>query len=299
MTIARRLLLAACLALAASAATAAQAGAANLYWVNQLSYTIAQSKDDGTGRNQNFIPGAVLPQRVAVDDTVDDRFVYRTNLDTGRIGRANVDGSGANQSFLINVSSPFGITLPAVVQTLPPTASQTAVEFGSVAVGALSAPRTVTVTNPDASQLDIGQLRVVGAKRDDFLISGDDCSHTTLAPGGSCTFSVRFGPSESGPRAATLSVPNNDRTSPLTVALAGTGGSVGGSGDPGPAGPQGPTGAAGAPGPAGPTGPPGRPGRDGIVKCVARKKKKKGAKKAKVICTVRAVKRAMRVANRR
>ena len=64
---------------------------------------------------------------------------------------------------------------------------------------------------------------------------------------------VRFAPSATGARSATLEVPSSDPSSPLEVALSGQGGAL----------PEGPEGPKGEEGPEGATGPRGRTGAEG------------------------------------
>ena len=45
---------------------------------------------------------------------VDDAHVYWTNFNSGAIGRANLDGSGVNQSFITGASGPSGVALGAL-----------------------------------------------------------------------------------------------------------------------------------------------------------------------------------------
>ncbi len=87
-------------------------------------------------------------------------------------------------------------------------------------------------------------MRVAGDDPDDFVVSADTCSHTTLAIGATCTVRVRFSPSASGARQAKLAVSSNDPAAPLEVALDGTGEAP----RQAPAGPAGPAGEAGAAG---------------------------------------------------
>jgi streptogramin lyase len=53
--------------------------------------------------------GASFPSGVAVDAG----HVYWANAGGGAIGRANLDGTGANQSFIGGASFPFGVAVGA------------------------------------------------------------------------------------------------------------------------------------------------------------------------------------------
>jgi hypothetical protein len=83
---------------------------ADVYWANQVSPgTIGHADIDSSGNvsniNQSFITGADVPVGVAADSA----HVYWANQ--GTIGRANLDGSGANHSF---ISLPAGSNPTAV-----------------------------------------------------------------------------------------------------------------------------------------------------------------------------------------
>jgi len=90
--------------------------------------------------------------------------------------------------------------------------------FAAQAVGTTSSPLNVKITNPSAtSDLVMGPITATT----DFAVS-NSCPQT-LAPGGSCTASVTFTPSQVGTRTGTASVVNSDFRSPQTIRLQGTG----------------------------------------------------------------------------
>jgi virginiamycin B lyase len=75
--------------------------AAHLYWTNLLDNSeIGRANVDGTGATNGFLP-ASLPTAVAVDAA----HVYWTNSNTGTIGRAGLDGSNPDQSFIVTGAS--------------------------------------------------------------------------------------------------------------------------------------------------------------------------------------------------
>jgi Cep192 domain 4 len=85
--------------------------------------------------------------------------------------------------------------------------------------------KTVTVTNAGTDVLHISSIALGGGDVDDFeVVSGGSCSRgAELEPSGSCTVSVRFIPTRSGARQATLVIGNNTTDGPYSVALEGTG----------------------------------------------------------------------------
>jgi hypothetical protein len=74
--------------------------------------------------------------------------------------------------------------------------------FGNVTVGSPSPVTTFTLRNDTATPF-APLAAVSGAYAGDFQIAANTCGQT-LAPAGNCTIAVRFTPSATGPRAATL-----------------------------------------------------------------------------------------------
>jgi hypothetical protein len=105
------------------------------------------------------------------------------------------------------------------VQIVPTTLS-----FGSQTVGSTGDVQTVTVTNTSPQPLTMGAIGASG----DFSSPTSTCG-ATLAPyapndpNDSCTISLIFQPSATGPRAGTLTITDSAANSPQTVPLAGNG----------------------------------------------------------------------------
>ncbi len=179
-------------------------------------------------------------------------------LGTGGVGDSNVpvqtgvtdavaiaDGARANNGLAI-------VPAPASIAPAP-------LSFATQALGTVSAGQQVTIS-AGSSPLLVKRLQTTGAAATDFLLAADACTGELLDPGATCSAWVRFSPSESGARAATLRVLSDAETDP-ELGLAGTGGSL-------PQGPEGPPGAPGAPGEQGAPGaqgPIGPAGADGAT----------------------------------
>lgn len=95
-------------------------------------------------------------------------------------------------------------------------------KFGKVTVGGLSAPLTLTVSNPGNRQLALHDTVLTGGQAGDFQVSASTCA-SGLAAGASCTLDLRFQPQALGERAATLLLIDSAFDSPQAVGLAGTG----------------------------------------------------------------------------
>ena len=82
-----------------------------------------------------------------------------------------------------------------------------------------SAAKTVTVTNPNSSSIQISTVTPSG----DYSVSSDGCSGTNLGPTSNCTISVVFTPSQTGTRTGTLTIVDAATNSPQKVNLTGKG----------------------------------------------------------------------------
>jgi hypothetical protein len=215
-----------------------------LYWANPSAGTIGRATPSGAGLNAAFIAGASNPKGVAVDA----EHVFWTNRNTGTIGRANLDGSGAVQRFIGGASNPSGVAVDRGPAGTPSTPYTAPLVFRPQAVGTFGSALSVPITNTGHGDLRLDTVRSIG---DEFVVTFDGCSHTTLAIGESCTMRLRFGPSQTGQRIGGLMIYSNDPASPLYLELQGTGTTP----------PPGP------PGPAGPAGPQGPPGQMVVVVC--------------------------------
>lgn len=155
-------------------------------------------------------------------------------------------------------------------------ASATSLTFSSQPLGTLSAPQVLVVTNIGHSALPIDRARMTGADLNDFLLSSDGCSNTTLLVGESCAIGVRFAPSASDERSAILSVSSADPLSPLEIQVSGSGAQH-------PPWQLGPEGRQGLPGKQGPA------GEIELVTCTKIARKAKSGKHVQMKCTSRLV----------
>jgi len=95
--------------------------------------------------------------------------------------------------------------------------SPTSLAFSAQPLGTPSVPQTVNLTNAGNATLNLGSIQVAG----DFSQT-NNCP-ATLAPNSSCTLSVTFTPTVTGPRNGTLTISDSAQGSPQTVILTGTG----------------------------------------------------------------------------
>jgi hypothetical protein len=97
------------------------------------------------------------------------------------------------------------------------TASPSSLSFGNELTGQHSTAQTVTVTNPNSTAVTVSSVSISGA-----FAQTSTCP-SSLPGNGSCTVSVQFEPTATGAASGTLSVASSAPSSPLTVALTGTG----------------------------------------------------------------------------
>jgi uncharacterized repeat protein (TIGR01451 family) len=189
----------------------AAAGAGDLH-IGQLMTTGANASSFGLGADQcsntSLAPGASCTLVV-------------TFLPTAR-GAASAtlqvpdDAADSPQSVALS-----GTGVGPVAEVTP-----SSIDFGAVAVGTTSAPRTVTITNTGDTGQDLVLTAdsITGPNAGDFAFVSERCvTSGVLAAGSSCTIELSFTPSASGIRTATLSITDNAADSPQTVSLTGTG----------------------------------------------------------------------------
>jgi uncharacterized repeat protein (TIGR01451 family) len=99
--------------------------------------------------------------------------------------------------------------------------SPNSLTFSGQAVGTTSAAQAVTITNTGTADLHVSTVSTSGANAGDFSASPSGCA--TVAPNGTCTISVKFTPSASGGRSATLNIASDAPSTPDQVSLSGTG----------------------------------------------------------------------------
>ncbi len=151
-----------------------------------------------------------------------------------------------------------------------PSLTSESVSFSAQPLHTIGSAQQITLT-AGSETLQIHSLRLGGADASDFIVTEDECSRETLEPEESCTFQVRFIPSATGQRSASLAI-DTDPSSTLELDLNGEG-SEAAAGAQGPEGAQGKSGQQGVPGPQGPTGATGKTGargpagRDAKVTC--------------------------------
>ena len=132
--------------------------------------------------------------------------------------------AGARSAQIRVTGTPGGDILVPIAGTGSATiaASPTSQDFGTITVSQSSGNFTLNITNPGAVTTGTLSANVVGPNAGDFPVVTNACAGAALPPGGACTVQLRFAPTATGGRTATLSVTGAPGGSAL-VSLSGTG----------------------------------------------------------------------------
>ena len=104
----------------------------------------------------------------------------------------------------------------AIAQVLPVVSvSPTSLTFSSQAIGSMSAARTIVIKNSGLGALRISAILITGAHSAEFS-STNDCS-ASIDRNGACTVSIKFSPSLTGSRSATLEIRSNTATKTVSL----------------------------------------------------------------------------------
>jgi hypothetical protein len=96
--------------------------------------------------------------------------------------------------------------------------SPASINFGNQKTGTTSNPQAITVENYGDATLTFTSITATGP----FVISANTCG-TTLTAGATCTVSVEFKPTQTGPANGDVVFTDNAGSSPQMAALSGTG----------------------------------------------------------------------------
>jgi hypothetical protein len=121
-------------------------------------------------------------------------------------------------------SSPTEIVLHGSGTESVISASSSSASFGNQNVNSTSASQSFQITNNGTATLHITLATLAGNDANQYVEPTDGCSHTALNAGQSCTVSVAFRPTSTGPQNdATLDISSDDPGGTFHVALSGSG----------------------------------------------------------------------------
>jgi hypothetical protein len=142
-----------------------------------------------------------------------------------------LNGKGGSWSLRVNNqaeepvgSQPIGFGAFVYVRRYAPgqiTASAASLDLGTTKVGRSSAPKDVYIRLENAPERLTASL--TGSGRAQFTLVADGCTGKTVQPGAGCQLRVRFNPTATGTRNATLRIAGSTSSTPVNVALTGKG----------------------------------------------------------------------------
>jgi phospholipase C len=117
-------------------------------------------------------------------------------------------------------SSPQIVNVQGVGATLVP--STTALTFGNVALGSVSAPQAITITNKTTRTVTLNGIAIAGPQDFGEFAQTNNC--TNLSPGTNCTIEVTFAPLHLGlANLPVLEISYGALDSPILISLTGNG----------------------------------------------------------------------------
>ena len=190
-----------------------------------ITYSISGGADAARfaiGSTSGVVTFAAAPDFEAPAD-VDANNVYTVIVQATDNGNTP---KSATQTLTVTVTNVLDNGILAVEQPAgtPLASGNGSVGFGNLTIGQ-SNERTFTLSSQGEAALFLPSGVVIsGAAASDFSLVGSVAA--SLATGDNTTFTVRFSPTASGNRSATLSIPTNDTRpgrSPYTITLTGNG----------------------------------------------------------------------------
>jgi hypothetical protein len=101
------------------------------------------------------------------------------------------------------------------------TLNPTSLSFRNRKVGTTSKAKTTQLKNTGNATLTISSIAITGTNASDFSQT-NNCP-SSLAAGAQCNINLKFSPTATGTRTASLSISDNAANSPQTASLTGTG----------------------------------------------------------------------------
>lgn len=199
-------------------------------WTGTTQYPIAQPAETltldtmfimtastGLDATSGYGDGATVP----VSGNFSVNLLFEVSADGGTTWTPALDYFNAQQNVIGNtIQSSFQGGFFYDLAGVPvASVSPSPFDFGNQVVGQTSAAQVFTVQNTGNADLNMASASVSG----DFAISSDECSGTSVAPGGTCTISVTFTPTQTGSLTGALTISDNAADSPQQVSLSGTG----------------------------------------------------------------------------
>ncbi|HLQ32217.1 MAG TPA: choice-of-anchor D domain-containing protein, partial [Chloroflexota bacterium] len=170
---------------------------------------------DGIAASLNFFQSSNCGNSLAAGASCTISVAFTPTMPGLLTGTITIADNAADSPQKINLTGNAVDTGPAV------KLSPISLTFPSQALGTISAPQTVTLTNTGNAALTIASIVPSG---DFFPASGITCPNGgSVAAGASCTINVSFAPTAIGTRAGAITITDNAGGSPHVINLIGTG----------------------------------------------------------------------------
>jgi len=165
--------------------------------------------------------GGTCGSTLAASSSCTITLAFSPTVAGSRSGTLNISHSGLTTAVPIALS---GTGAAAAQATISLNASTLA--FGNQTVSTTSASKTLTVSNTGSAALNFSAITLGGGAAADYSATGGCAVGTPVAAGSSCALDVRFTPSATGSRAASLTLASNASNGNASVSLSGTGQAV-------------------------------------------------------------------------
>jgi hypothetical protein len=186
--------------------------------VTGISYHQTVQATGGVGPFTWTISAGTLPHNLSLSVSSTSTVTISGTPDTGAQGVTFTVKVTDSSSQMATQPYTISVLLQADNLTLAPPS----LDFGMQLVGITSTAQTETLTNTGTFSLALNSVAITGVNSSDFNEGTSTCG-STLTAGTDCSVEVGFTPSQLGPRAATLTITDDDVSSPQSVSITGTG----------------------------------------------------------------------------
>jgi hypothetical protein len=221
----------------ASLAGSGTSGSANVTLTpNQLSFgnkPVGSTSAPLTTTLQNTGQAVLVISNIAISGTNRGDFTQTNDCGTSVAAGASCTFSvtfaptaSGNRSASLSITdnaggSPQQVSLTGTGVGPMATLNPTSLSFGNRKVGTTSKAKTTQLKNTGNATLTISSIAITGTNASDFSQT-NNCP-SSLAAGAQCNINVKFSPTATGTRTASLSISDNAANSPQTASLTGTG----------------------------------------------------------------------------
>ena len=174
----------------------------------------------------DFIAGNLGASTLAAGDSTTFTVIFSPGADGSRTAAIHIASNDADENPFDITLTGIGVGKPEIAVEQPLgtnlTDGSTSIGCGNVELGSSSSAFTFTVRNPGTGSLTGLAITKDGANAADFIVGSLGAS--TLAVGGSTTFTVIFSPGADGSRTAAIHIASNDANeNPFDISLSGIG----------------------------------------------------------------------------